>query len=480
MPSLEKRLERLESQFRRQSEKTAGWQCPNEWVDFARLCKVRSRSKIINFDPYFYQTELVKQIEQRSVIVAKGRQLGATETFALWALWRAVRDEGFMGLFLSKRQKDTSKIARRVKRAIEGFKGAIRLRTDNICDVEIIGGGRLLFANSGADSVRSTESVTFALFDEASFVPNADEIYTSLGPAIDSGGEDARVAIISTPNGQTGWYWGQLAQNNGSRDVLKELERARASGFESWVDDEGWAKMLIHWRAHPIHQDNPHYLKDVQRRTKLSSAAVSQEYDLNFEVAEQSVFAAGLVQRAITRQPMSQKPSFEEIYYAGLDTSGDGNDYTVLCILRQRGDELEVVHWYRKRRETSDYHLFQIRSILDRWEPIKSGVEKNSMGVVYLEALQRNCPELEFDGISTTATSKAVMIDRLLMLFESGQIKIPEACPLIDELLSFQRKEKKLEAASGKHDDFVMALALAAAVSPFGQDGIQESLFFPN
>ena len=29
-------------------------QLPDNWVDFANLCKIRSGAKVINFDPYHY------------------------------------------------------------------------------------------------------------------------------------------------------------------------------------------------------------------------------------------------------------------------------------------------------------------------------------------------------------------------------------------------------------------------------------------
>ena len=224
-----RRIERLEA-ARATTQDT--WQCPTAWQDFAGLCQVRSGSKIIAFNPYPYQIEVVRALEKRNIIVAKTRQLGLTETLANWALWRAIRDPGFMGLFLSKTQKDTSAIARRVKRSIESLGGVIKLRTDNVCDLEIMGGGRLLFANSSPNGVRGLESVSFCLVDEAAFVDGIEGIYTSLGPAISSGGDGARIAIVSTPNGQSGWFWQQLTQNNGDIDLLAEIEAARTTGFQ--------------------------------------------------------------------------------------------------------------------------------------------------------------------------------------------------------------------------------------------------------
>lgn len=468
MPALEKRIERLEAQLKAKSTRASEWQCPGIWEEFARQSDVRSGSRIVKFDPYSYQSSVVAALVERSIIVGKTRQLGLTETLANWALWRAIREPGFMALFLSKTQRDTSAIARRVKRSIEGFKGAIQLRTNNVCDLEVVGGGRLLFANSSRNGVRGLESVSFALVDEGAFVEGMEEVYSSLGPALSSGGPDARVAIVSTPNGQQGWFWGKLSENNGSVDLMVEIEEARSAGWRSWIDEAGWQKILIHWKSHPQHSQNLHYLEQIKDKYGLSERALCQEFDLNFAESSKAVFSPGLVRNAIVPTLQRLKSRSEGVFYAGVDSCGTGDDYAVCCILRLAGDALEVVTWYRARSGSSDLHLFNIGNLLDEWCPRRSAVEKNSMGQVWLESLARDHGSLDIEGISTSQTSKSVMIDRLLMLLEGSKIKIPKDCPLIEELLSFQREGSQMQAAQGKHDDFVMALALAVAASPLG------------
>jgi hypothetical protein len=59
------------------------------------------------------------------------------------------------------------------------------------------------------------------------------------------------------------------------------------------------------------------------------------------------------------------------------------------------------------------------------------------------------------------------MISTLLLALEKQALSYPTNCPLIDEMLSFRRDGRKLEAAPGKHDDTVMGTAFALKVSPF-------------
>ena len=89
---------------------------PDNWPDFARLTRIRSGNKVIPFDPYFYQEKLVETVmDNYGTAVAKGRQLGCTETIASMMLWRACREPGFLGVVLSKGQADTANIAKRIR-----------------------------------------------------------------------------------------------------------------------------------------------------------------------------------------------------------------------------------------------------------------------------------------------------------------------------------------------------------------------------
>ncbi|MEM7555270.1 MAG: hypothetical protein AAF378_14440 [Cyanobacteria bacterium P01_A01_bin.84] len=157
------------------------------------------------------------------------------------------------------------------------------------------------------------------------------------------------------------------------------------------------------------------------------------------------------------------------MYYAGLDCSTLGDDYTSLSILKYKNGEYSLVRLYRKRKETNEYHLYQIGEVLRIYKPKVIGIEiTGGVGAIYLEQLTRsgwNCQE-----IRTTQESKAVMISLLQLGLEKQILSYPEEkCVLIDELLSFRRDGKKLEAAPNRHDDTVMSTAFGLNVTPFGQ-----------
>jgi hypothetical protein len=93
-------------------------------------------------------------------------------------------------------------------------------------------------------------------------------------------------------------------------------------------------------------------------------------------------------------------------------------------------------------------------------------VEKQAMGAVIAEALQHVLPAYAIETFNTSRPSKTVATDRVLYLLERDELIFPEGV-IGEELRAFQQKESGArEAASGAHDDTVMALAFAVSLIP--------------
>ena len=201
---------------------------PDNWYDFACLCDIRSGASVIKFVPYEYQQTLIEKIKiHPTTVITKSRQLGLTETIANYFLFKASRNPGYLAVIFSKTQSDTSNIAKRIRRQIDSLYEYLETETDSLTDIQIKGGGRILFRNSTPNGARGLESVSDILYDEASFVEEIEEIFKSSIPCTTAVGEDARIIILSTPNGQSGWYWDKLTLNNGDRDVLNICQQVR-------------------------------------------------------------------------------------------------------------------------------------------------------------------------------------------------------------------------------------------------------------
>lgn len=443
---------------------------PPIWVDFARMCKIRSGGNVVNFNPYQYQIDLVNLMLERSVCIVKSRQLGISETITCFMLWRACLNPGYLGLVFSKTQTDSSLLARRMKRMIESL--GLKTVTENLCDIEIKERGRILFRNSKPDSARGIESVVDCFLDELAFLDTAKEVYDALAPAQQMLGEKARVFAVSTPNGKGGFFYDLACSGNGTRDLetlCEQASKGETEPFQYWTDSGGWAKVLIHWKAHDIYGKNPNFLQDVHEKQKLSWDVIQREYNLAFNDASTAVFLSDLVRK----NAIGEKENYydeDADYYLGLDTATTGNDYTVLSILKLKDNTYSLVNIYRKRQQTSDYHLYQIGEYINKYKPKKLAIEvTGGTGQVYLEQLTREFPNIRIEAIRTTGDSKPSMISNMVLALEKSALIYPKNSPLVDEMLSFRRDGKKLEAAPGRFDDCVMSVAFALYLSPFNK-----------
>ena len=458
---------------------------PDNWEDFARLCKIRSGNKVINFEPYEYQTILSNLIDSHyGTVVAKTRQLGVTETVASKFLFKACRNVGYVAVVLSKSQVDSSNIARRIRGMGDSLKAhGVQFATDSLLQLEIKNGGRILFRPSTANGVRGLESVSDILFDECAFVDVIDRIYTSALPSTELLGDEARIILLSTPGGKSGFFWDKLASNNGNVDVESICSKIKLGESPStvwWTDTAKWCKFITHWKAHPVYSQIPDYLEKLKVQKQLTDSAIAQEYDLSFEESEVNVFNGDLVRVCAVGQYEGYQAGYQ--YYVGIDTSNQGDDNTVAIVIKVGNQKISVVNLYQANRKSMDYNIEKISEYLNHYHPVKVGVETTGgTGQVYLEQLSKVYNSTAFIGVKTTGDTKPVMIDRVVLAVEKGSLVLPKESPLYDEMLMFRRSGKKQSAPSGKHDDCVMALSFALSLcTSFDQVKYAPNLYMPS
>jgi phage terminase large subunit-like protein len=443
---------------------------PTSWAEFAALTEIRSGEGIVKFNPYSYQEQLVNAIESHKLtVVGKSRQLGISETVCNYFLWRACIDRSILAVVLSLGQRETIDLARRVRFAIESLAPmGISTSTDTLTDIQINGGGRLLFRPSNENSTRGLPAVTHALLDEAAFVDNIDRIYQAIIPAT-STVSDPKIVVVSTPNGADGFYHNLLA--SGGEDLVSKTDLIRDGSIEPYQQwSEGkTGKVLIHWKCHPKFSKQPDYLDRIAQETGLSETVIAQEYDLSFSDRDEAVFSAAIVRGAATLESLTKEHNQELRYYIGVDGATIGSDYTVAVVLSYNPSDkvYSVVDLYRNRKGSIESDIYNIGVLVDKYRPIKIAIESNGVGQVFLEQLGSNHRSHKVVGVHTSQDSKLGMIERLSLALEKCVLKLPKSSPIVNELLSFRRVGKRLEASPGNHDDTVMALAVCLAETQF-------------
>jgi hypothetical protein len=197
---------------------------------------------------------------------------------------------------------------------------------------------------------------------------------------------------------------------------------------------------------------------------------------------EDQVFRGESIERCIG--PLGQPDGWVTI---GLDL-GRVRDYSVAIAMNSLR-QVVAIERFRK----VDW-VTQVQRVVDMYHRVKAqriAVDSTGLGDPIAELLYRN--NLIVDPVHLTAQSKAEIIDRLSISLDRGDITIPREEALIAELWDFQATERasgvdRLEASPGKHDDTVIALALAVhamrgrpvgiapELPPVEEDAFQRSL----
>jgi len=461
---------------------------PENWEVFVTLTTIRSGGNMVRFDPYYYQKVISKLMDEHNNIVAvKSRQLGITQIVLSKFLHRASLNPAYSSMCFMRNGDDASAISRRARQMVNCLNEYVTPDSDNVGFLKIKGKGELYFKNSNREGARSYDSVLDQLYDEAAFCEHIQQIYAASSPSGALAGDNTTKMIISTPSAKSGWYWDKLNADNGNIDIEQLcIDVADGKiykdipGLYWFVDNAETVKLIIHWKAHPIYSQIENYLEYRMQQDGTDWETVLREYDLRFVDSAVAVFDSGLIRTNAIGEYESSIDK-DAVYYAGLDTATTGNDYCTMPILKEKDGKYWLVHLYRKRQQTSEYHLYQIGELLKIFKPKITGIEvTGGVGQVYLEQLIKQFPELEFKAVRTTGDSKPVMISTMVLSLEKQALSYPANCPLIDEMLSFRRDGKKLEAAPGKHDDTVMAVSFALMVSPFNQKGEEPIIDFAN
>ena len=364
----------------------------SDWLEFARRCTIISGTKVVRFDPYYYQVEAFRQIfKHRGIIFGKVRQMGLTELVGNIFLWKASRSRAYSAAVFSQTGDDTGLISERVKLMASSHPD-VRTRKANTKEIALFGGGKTLFKTSTGDGARGLPSLDDLLCDEWAFVKEDKKIWGAAAPAQSMSGDRARTVVVSTPPlpGVECEYMKMLMADNGDRDIFKitrDMREGRIEPVQYWTDEGGWCKFFVHWKAHPVYSKRPDYLERTKIDNKLSESVLQREYNLNLEVkADDSLvdlewfprFLPGSIPGepwlVIQSWDTAQTDSARSAFWAGI---------TLLCY----GPRIYIVDAIIKKFLTSD-GTKAIVEFAKKWKPHHVLIENKSSGIDIIPELR--------------------------------------------------------------------------------------------
>lgn len=477
LAQLQRRADRLRLELAKRKARSANFDPTHrvtklpgveDWPSFARRTWIRTAGTVAPFDPYAYQIDLVNSINVHpNTIINKSRQMGASETVCSYLLCRALTERGFAAVIFSKTQQDASELGRRVRAMANSIEGeSIRYLTDSNTQIAIEGRGTLYFLPASPRAARGIPSCSVLFMDEGAFLDGAAEIYRGAMPTLSMVGERAKVIVTSTPDTELDWF-GQLWHQGTPPDWYDYVKgrRIRALNTRLAQVNDSWNRVAIHYSQHPVYGANPNWAKTTRESRRMTQAAWDSEYELAFGATDTQIYPSALVRRA-SRGHWRECGSIGRTYVIGVDPNAGGNDYFTAIVLDITERPYEVVGMYHENGKSTDYSLRHVKALIEDYLPQRVIVEKQAMGAVIAEALATVLPNYAIETFSTSRPSKVVATDRILFLLEHDELIFP-AGVIGDELRAFQQKESgNREAASGAHDDCVMAMAFACHAIP--------------
>ena len=392
-----------------------------------------------NFIPYPKQEEFLGRILDpkgpKHHVLVSSRQIGKTLMAINLMLYYALNYPGSYNVLVSPIFAQSKK----------SFLDLVKASGDNNPLIESTNSSELImqFRNGSTIRMVSGESKQnlrgftvsgILVIDEAAYLP--EELWNEiLMPTTIIRGK--KVLFISTPNGFN-WF----------KDIY----------------DFGQSDLHPHWGSYRItSRDNPFMDRSILEMAKLTlpEKAYLQEYEGQFVEGSGSVFEFGHCAN-ITRY--GSAPEKARKYYAGLDLA-ISNDYTVLTVFDDLGN---VVDFFRENMTSWEQIIGRVSEKIKFWN-CYTLVEKNSIGSVVYENLQKLCGNNLLGAFTTTLDNKMNIIEDLKLSFAKSKIQIPtkQLNPEMHlELASFAYKlmpsgKINYSAPGGMHDDIVMSMAIA-------------------
>lgn len=411
------------------------------------------------------------------IVVLKGRQLGLSWCLAAYALWVAMFKPGAMILLLSQGQKEAKEFKDKVVKVHSQLPDGIRTKVVKNIEEEF-----RLMSVDGGDSVPSTIMVlpstanagsgftaTLVVCDEHAKHPYATVNYAALEPTINAGGQ---FVSVSTANGIGNFFY-NLYQN----------AKSRTNDFHQY---------FFHAQMRPG-RDDEWYEATKRSYTGETAYLFSQEYPRNdaeafITTSGRPVFDVEALERLLSgvKTPIRTEnyeygsclyykdPVPGKAYVAGTDvcyglSSPDGACTQILDA--RTGTHVASLYGFFPPEQLADYSI----ALCHEYNDALWGLEDNGVGqfavrraldIGYGNLFYRDAVESRAQGKRPTKAGWHTGSNRHDAIAEfaegvrTGEFDTQDE-GTIGEMRTFIFLWGKPQAATGAHDDRVMATAIA-------------------
>ena len=428
---------------------------------------------LVSFVPYPYQEHMLKTMAgERYTVIATARQAGKSTTTCGFILWYIIFHADKTVALLANKGDTAREILGKIQLAYQHLPKWLQqgVKEWNKGSFELENNSRVIAAATSSNNIRGY-AINLLFIDEAAFIENWDEFFTSVYPTISSGTE-SKIILVSTPNGLNHFY--QIWQNS-------------AEGRNNYIP------IKVMW--HDVPGRDEAWKKDTISAMNFDTEKFEQEYCVEFQGSSGTLIAGWKLKELVHQTPIMKKdglvqfkpPYQNHSYVCIVDVSrGKGLDYSAFSILDVTKMPYEQVCAYRNNLISPIDYAEIIFRVCKSYNSAATLVEINDIGeqvatslhfdfeydnVLFTESAGRSGKRITSGfgnnidkGIRTTKSVKSVGCSILKLMIEQNQLIINDF-NTINELSTFSRKGVSYEAEPGKHDDMVMGLVLFAWLS---------------
>ena len=433
-----------------------------------KYCKIQHPLKgLVSFETYDFQDDCIRMfLQHRFNIVLKARQLGLSTVSAGFVTWYAIFKKDKNVLIIATKLNTAINFIKKVKTILDNLPQWLLLTKFEFTkqSIRFTNGSTITAVPTSPDAGRS-EALSLLVVDEAAFIRDFDDIWTSLYPTISTGGN---AIILSTPHGVGGQYY----------RLWTEAE-AGTNDFNT---------IKLKWDVHPEHDQ-----KWFEKETKnLPVRKVAQEFLCDFISSGDTFLQPTEFERlrAVIRAPIEKtgpqngiwswkKPELDKKYVISADVSrGDSLDFSAFHVIDYETCEVcvefmgkiapdrlaDVLSDYGKLYnnalicpEQNTFGYFTCVKLRDAGYP-RLYYPNHPAGDLF--EYRSNDPD-EIPGFSTQAKSRNQILTNLEASIRNGRLKIYSQ-RFYDQMQAFIWNGSKAQASKDAHDDLVLSLSIGA------------------
>ena len=431
---------------------------------------------LVNFKLYSYQKEMIKSFtNNRFNIVTTARQAGKSTTTCGFILWYIIFNKDKTVALLANKGDTAREILGRIQLAYQHLPLWLQQGVNewNKGSFVLENNSRVLATATSASAIRGY-SINLLFIDEAAFIENWDEFFTSVYPTISSGTE-SKIILVSTPNGLNHFY-------------------------KTWVNSDmmenknGYHGIQVRWENVPG-RDNS-WKENTVASMNFDLEKFEQEYCCEFLGSSGTLIAGWKLKELVPRSPLVERegliqymaPEKDHVYLMVCDVSrGKGLDYSAFQLIDVTKMPYQQVALFRNNAVTPVDYAEIIHRVAKAYNNASVLVEINDIGeqvshtlhydfgyenVLFTENAGRSGKRITTGfgggsvdkGIRTTKIVKSIGCSIVKLLIEQNQLIINDFYT-IAELATFSKKGTSYEAEPGAHDDLVICLVLFAWLS---------------